>query len=181
MNDNFQNIFFLDAPVTKTVMEEKLPLAANLKRLSTKASILVLWLDCDAEGEAIAFEVLEICKQSNRSLSVLRARFSAVTRQDINHAFQNLIEPNKNLADSIEARQEIDLRIGASFTRFQTLTLRPRFSSLASNLISYGPCQIPTLGFVVERYKKVKSFVPENFWFITCKYDSRSGKLENNF
>lgn len=104
------------------------------------------------------------------NLFIQRAHFSAVTRQDITQAFNNLKAPNKRLSDSIEARQEIDLRIGASFTRFQTLTLQPRFSSLASNLISYGPCQMPTLGFVVERYKKVKGFVPESFWYIYCKF-----------
>ena len=29
-----------------------------------------------------------------------------------------------------------------------------------------GPCQFPTLGFVVSRYNQVKAFVPETFWFI---------------
>lgn len=29
-----------------------------------------------------------------------------------------------------------------------------------------GPCQFPTLGFVVSRYNQVKSFVPEPFWYI---------------
>lgn len=29
-----------------------------------------------------------------------------------------------------------------------------------------GPCQFPTLGFVVSRYNQVKSFVPEDFWYI---------------
>ena len=29
-----------------------------------------------------------------------------------------------------------------------------------------GPCQFPTLGFVVSRYEQVKSFAPEQFWYI---------------
>lgn len=29
-----------------------------------------------------------------------------------------------------------------------------------------GPCQFPTLGFVVARYNKVKNFRPEPFWYI---------------
>lgn len=33
-------------------------------------------------------------------------------------------------------------------------------------LLSYGPCQFPTLGFVVDHYKRVQSFVSESFWFI---------------
>ena len=33
-------------------------------------------------------------------------------------------------------------------------------------LYTKGPCQFPTLGFVVSRYEQVKSFVPEQFWYI---------------
>ena len=39
---------------------------------------LVLWLDCDREGENIAFEVVEVCTEANRHLNVWRARFSAL-------------------------------------------------------------------------------------------------------
>lgn len=44
--------------------------------------------------------------------------------------------------------QEIDLRIGASFTRFQTMLLKDRFvidstgDEERSRVISYGPCQV---------------------------------------
>jgi DNA topoisomerase-3 len=56
---------------------------------------------------------------------------------------------------------------GASFTRFQTLRLQKAFpQQLANNLISYGSCQFPTLGFVVERFKQRESFVSEPFWKI---------------
>ena len=53
---------------------------------------------------------------------------------------------------------------GAAFTRFQTLRLQKIFPEvLAEQLISYGSCQFPTLGFVVERFKAIQSFVPEIF------------------
>lgn len=39
---------------------------------------LILWLDCDREGENIAFEVVEVCTQVNRNLNIWRARFSAL-------------------------------------------------------------------------------------------------------
>jgi DNA topoisomerase-3 len=29
-----------------------------------------------------------------------------------------------------------------------------------------GPCQFPTLGFVVDQFNRVQSFVPETFWYI---------------
>lgn len=57
--------------------------------------------------------------------------------------------------------------LGVAFTRYQTMRLQKVFPDLlAKSLISYGGCQFPTLGFVVERYKDIKNFIPENFWKI---------------
>lgn len=61
--------------------------------------------------------------------------------------------------------------LGASFTRFQTLRLQKIFpESLANQLISYGSCQFPTLGFVVERFKAIQAFIPETFYKIKGTY-----------
>lgn len=63
---------------------------------------------------------------------------------------------------------------GAAFTRFQTLRLQKVFPrKLAESLVSYGSCQFPTLGFVVERYRAVENFVAEPFWKI-------KGNMRNN-
>jgi DNA topoisomerase IA len=49
---------------------------------------------------------------------VLRAKFSALTNDDISNAMDNLVQPDVNLNNAAKVRSEIDLRIGASFTRF---------------------------------------------------------------
>lgn len=88
----------------------------------------------------------------------------------------NLVRANKNISDAVDARMELDLRIGASFTRFQTLRLQRAFPNfLAENMISYGSCQFPTLGFVVERYKERESFQSEPFWRIVVQHDHKDG------
>ena len=90
------------------------------------------------------------------------------------------------MSDAVDARQEIDLRIGAAFTRFQTLRIQNKFDKISTQVISYGPCQFPTLGFVVERHLKIQAFVPSDFWSISCEYeaadpDERNGKLYCSF
>jgi DNA topoisomerase-3 len=64
--------------VTKVVSERNKDIEKNLKKEAQDASLLVLWLDCDREGENIAFEVIDVCKAAKRSIKVKRARFSAL-------------------------------------------------------------------------------------------------------
>ena len=93
----------------------------NLEKFSKDASTLVLWLDCDREGEAIAFDVIEVCQKARGTkypLKIHRAHFSALTHANITNAMSSLTEPNRCLAEAVKVRQEIDLRIGAAFTRF---------------------------------------------------------------
>ena len=37
---------------------------------------------------------------------------------------------------------------------------------ICQHLYDQGSCQFPTLGFVVDRYFRVKNFVPEQYWSI---------------
>ncbi|KAH8741543.1 hypothetical protein FG386_003185 [Cryptosporidium ryanae] len=155
----------LSTPVINSVVPNCKDIAENLKFYAKISKYLILWLDCDREGENIAFEVISICMTSNQNLKIFRAHFSALTKNDILNAIENLRAPDRALSDAVEARKEIDLRVGSSFTRFLTLRYRKIFS-IPDQTLSYGTCQFPTLGFVVNRYNKVIHFNRENVWTI---------------
>lgn len=69
-------------------------------------------------------QVIQVCQAVNRNLCIFRARFSALIPRELQRALQQLVQPNAADSAAVDARQEIDLRIGASFTRFQTLLLQ---------------------------------------------------------
>ena len=143
-----------------------LPFQKTLEREAKSSKWLIIWTDCDREGENIGYEIIEVCQAVNRNLRIFRAQFSEITKHSVEAAINSLVQPNPLVSAAVEVRKELDLRIGAAFTRFQTIRLQKKFQSISEQLISYGTCQFPTVGFVVERYKAIERFVPESFWKI---------------
>ncbi|XP_075151301.1 topoisomerase 3-alpha isoform X2 [Haematobia irritans] len=167
---NWQNVnpeSLFDAPVRKACAEQFQPIKKTLEREVRSCHGLIIWTDCDREGENIGFEIIDVCRAIKPSIVVYRATFSEITAASVKRALQNLTIPNKRQSDAVDVRTELDLRTGAAITRFQTMRLQKLFpEKISDKLISYGSCQIPTLGFVAERYKEIEAFVSEPFWKI---------------
>ena len=164
------------APIVEFVPEKFRNLERQLKKEAQNCDTIILWLDCDREGEAIASEVVNVCcSGARRNLTILRAHFSAVNAVEVRRAMASLRNLNQNIVSAVKARQEIDLRLGALFTRWQTKLLQQTY---ALNVISYGPCQFPTLGFVVDRFTRIENFEQEMFWNIQCEYGDPNDKQD---
>ena len=122
-------IQLFDLPVLKGCREtpdkwNMIDMKKSLEKEVKGCQVLIIWTDCDREGENIGMEVVEVCRAVNRGIRVLRAKFSEITRPFIERAMRTLGPMNENVADAVDCRQELDLRIGAAFTRFQTKTMQ---------------------------------------------------------
>ncbi|KAL0956762.1 hypothetical protein HGRIS_002881 [Hohenbuehelia grisea] len=163
--DSCDPFSLFDAPVNSHIHEDAKSIEKNLISEARRANMLMIWTDCDREGEHIGSEIARVCRGANRNITIKRARFSAIIAQQIHNAAQHPVELDQAQADAVEARTILDLKIGAAFTRMQTKTLQNLLPG-DRQLVSYGPCQFPTLGFVVARFCEVQNFIPETFWYI---------------
>ena len=204
----------------QTHKTKQMHLCRFLQSEAKGADHLVLWLDCDREGENICFEVMEHTVpwmrrpqqqqqqqqqrgQQQQQQTVWRARFSAISAAEIKGAMvrgariqcipalclllhaadstasvlrplvcsfrgqpitlppphthttpitkpsppppppttpqqENLTAPNRAEAEAVDARQELDLKVGVAFTRFQTRFFQGRYGNLDAAVVSYG-------------------------------------------
>ncbi|KAK3302052.1 DNA topoisomerase [Chaetomium strumarium] len=170
-----------DAPVQTVIPSDNKHIAKNIEDQARRASTLVIWTDCDREGEHIGSEIRDAAKRGNAQIQIKRARFSNIERAHILSAARRLVALDEKQVDAVSARIELDLRIGYAFTRFLTLSLRALGGPMSQLTISYGSCQFPTLGFVVDRYFRVKNFVPEAFWGIKVMHERDGIKVNFNW
>ena len=112
------------APIQITVSDDAKHIATNLRQQTSGADLLMIWTDCDREGEHIGSEIVKICRNTRRSLPVLRAKFSAIIADQIHRAMQHPVELDWNAVAAVDCRQELDLRLGVAFTRLQTVRLQ---------------------------------------------------------
>ncbi len=150
------------APQVKTVRVKSI--LNMIKDLASKADEIIIATDYDREGELIGMETV---REAGADMSIVRrAKFSALTKGEVENAFDNLTDPDKKLADAAEARQIIDLAWGAVLTRLISLSS----GQVGKNFMSVGRVQSPTLKLLVDRHEEIESFVPKPYWEIVGKF-----------
>jgi len=146
-----------------------------LRYLARRVQKVILALDADIEGEAIAFEVMDIVKKVNPQVVFERVWFTAITKEDIISSMRSPREPNRLWALKSFSRMKIDLVIGAAFTRALTLLVKSRTRGLLKKgkFLSYGPCQTPVLYLVVQRYRERLKFKRKKYYVVEVSIDAR--------
>ncbi len=162
----------IDARTIKVPTEKKI--VQVLQKLAKKSSLITIATDFDTEGELIGKEAYELIRHVSREVPVRRARFSAITPDEIRQAFSGTSELDFDLASAGEARQVIDLMWGASLTRFISLAARRG----GSNILSVGRVQTPTLAMIVDREKEIEEFVSQQYWQLSLLTEKDGKEIE---
>lgn len=159
-----------DVPIQEKCGSNFEPIKRTLEQEARRNQALIIWTDGDREGENIGFEIIRVCTAANRSLQILRAKFSEITPRAMGIAIRNLVDPDENVSKAVDTRRELDLRFGAIFSRYQTMLLQSNGCSEQKKVVSYGPCQFPTMGFIINRYLEIMRFVSQPFWSIAVNH-----------
>jgi DNA topoisomerase I len=170
----------IDAELIKEPTDKNVVRA--LKKVAKDAEDIVIATDYDREGELIGLEALQEIVEANPELAtsdngnfagVKRARYSALTKGEIERAFTDLDELSMPLANAGAARQDMDLIWGATLTRAVSMATR-RFGS---NFLSVGRVQSPTLGLIVQRELERRAHEPEPFWEVSARFAHPDGSF----
>lgn len=137
------------------VIEGKEKVVKDLQSAAAKANTVYLAPDPDREGEAIAWHVAELLKDSTKA-EFKRIQFNEITAKAVRAALENPRELNHNLFDAQQARRVLDRLVGYKIS--------PLLWNKVKRGISAGRVQSVALRLIVEREKARHAFKPEEYW-----------------
>ncbi|WP_225721367.1 DNA topoisomerase III [Candidatus Vallotiella sp. (ex Adelges kitamiensis)] len=161
-------------PIAKSESRLKL-----LSRLIKRKDVDRLINACDAgrEGELI-FQLIVQHVKAKRPLQ--RLWLQSMTPTAIQHGFSQLrsSQEMQPLADAARCRAEADWLVGINGTRAMTA-----FNSKGGGffLTTVGRVQTPTLSIVIDREKKIRHFIPRDYWEVKAEFLCAKGLYEGRW
>lgn len=163
------------------VPRDKSKRVTELKKTARLAKTLWLATDPDREGEAIAWHLVELLRNSalktqNSKLkgeNIKRVVFHEITEEAIKEAFENPRQINLKLVDAQQARRILDRLVGYK--------LSPLLWQKVKKGLSAGRVQSVALRLIVEREREIKAFKPQEYWIIEAQLESRIKNEESRF
>ena len=132
--------------------------------LSKGAQEFVLATDYDIEGATLGYTILKYaCGEKDKEAK--RMKFSTLTAEELRKSYDDLFEHIE--FPTIEAgvcRHFLDAIYGINLSRAMTVAAKQYSGKYLT--LSTGRVQGPTLKFLVDREKKINTFVPIPFWAI---------------
>lgn len=120
---------------------------------------IFLATDPDREGEAISWHLSRELKSGDNQ--ILRVEFHQVTKDAVRAAFSAPRDIDMNKVNAQQARRILDRIVGYSIS--------PLLWKKISYGLSAGRVQSVAVRLIVEREKKIKAFIPQEYWEIEAK------------
>ncbi len=163
-----------DFSPTYEVLPGKAKQIAELKKAAKLASEVWFATDLDREGEAIAWHLAE--ELGIDPGHAKRVIFAAITKEDIQHAFQHPHPIDMDRVNAQQARRVLDRIVGYQVS--------PLLWKKVARGLSAGRVQSVAVRLVVDREREIRAFVPDEYWQITANFTpelARVGELARSW
>lgn len=153
----------------------------ELKKAYKEADEVVLALDMDREGEAIAWHVARLLKLINdkgsiidRGKGVVRIVFSEITPEAVKEAIEHPRDLDMNLVNAQQARRALDRIVGYKLSPL--LWKKIRFG------LSAGRVQSAAVRLIVKREEERDAFNQDEYWDLVALLDTKpASRLETQY
>jgi len=137
---------------------------ARIKKLAEKADEVLLALDPDREGEAIAWHIAEVLKLKKPK----RVTYNEITKEAIEKAVLSPRLIDMNLKQAQEARRVLDRLVGYELSGL--IWKKVRYG------LSAGRVQSPALRIIMEKEREIRAFNTETFWVLRANVGAKDIK-----
>ncbi len=151
--NNFQPQYVIPTKSRKTVN--------SLKKLCQNAEKIILAVDEDREGEAIAYHLKEALSLTDYQ----RIVFHEITKEAILKALKNPRQIDMRLVEAQTARRVLDRLVGYK--------LSPLLWKKVARGLSAGRVQSAAMRLIAEKEREVEKFVPQEYWEIAAELQSQ--------
>ncbi|MEM7230102.1 MAG: DNA topoisomerase [Planctomycetota bacterium] len=139
------------------VLPGKKTVVNDLKKIAKSAADVWFATDLDREGEAIAWHLAQLLEiEPSRAKRVV---FNAITRAEIQRAFDNPHTINEGMVNAQQARRILDRIVGYQVS--------PLLWKKVARGLSAGRVQSVAVRLIVEREREIMAFVPDENWKVT--------------
>jgi DNA topoisomerase-1 len=141
----------------------------TISKLSKEADMFIDACDYDIEGSVIGYCILKYACD-NKEKVAKRMKYSTLTEKELEKSYEDLLpELDFGLIEAGDTRHEVDWLYGVNLSRALTISARNWSGKYAT--LSTGRVQGPTLKFLVNREKSIRSFVPKPYWEIKSEVE----------
>ncbi|PLK58397.1 DNA topoisomerase I [Candidatus Palibaumannia cicadellinicola] len=147
------------------ILPGKEKIVNELKAIAEQAEHIYLATDLDREGEAIAWHIREVIGGDQNRFS--RIVFNEITYHTITQAFNKPGKLNLYRVHAQQARRFMDRMVG--------YMVSPLLWKRIARGLSAGRVQSVAVRLIVERERKIKKFLPEEYWELHANLQAHNG------